>query len=330
MTRPTDWCYPSGVVAVLETSLFGSGTLGELAGSAPSPDEIFSRVRRSRVYGAVEASEADDAMRAAASLESAVVGFARSLAAQCPDERVADVFLVEYDLRDLSNYLKWKYCGAERRPVELSTLPEERTDQFIVEQPRLARLAEATAEVAEAAEGQMPSYIIDLMIDGAFIGMLPELTEPLSSEIVDEWAAERRRTAAVEAVVRAKMAGVSSSDIHHYVLARLPSESAMATLADAAPDNLSKALADAVSPEIAEGFTLAAGPSGLLDLTAQFDAALERILEPARYVASGPERVFSFLWHLFRENRNLRALLGGSAGGIEPEVVARSMRGVNV
>ena len=58
MTDPTDWCYPSGIVAVLETFLLTPRAVGELMGSAPSYGELLSRARRSPVYAAVSASDA--------------------------------------------------------------------------------------------------------------------------------------------------------------------------------------------------------------------------------------------------------------------------------
>ena len=71
------------------------------------------------------------------------------------------------------------------------------------------------------------------------------------------------------------------------------------------------------------------GAGALQDLAARFDVLLEQTLAPARYVAFGAERVFAYLWQLFRENRNLRAALGGFAGRIEPELVVQSIRGEN-
>lgn len=326
MTDPTDWCYPSGIVAVLETFLLAPRAVNELA-AAGSPDELVSRARRSPVYADLHVPESNDPMQVAAAFEAALAEFVGSFAKQCPDKRLADIFLIEYDLRDLANYLKSKHCGVERRPVAMSRLPENDIEEFLAESPRLERIAGELARAAETSDGPLDASTVDLMIDGALIGMLPELAEPLGSPLVDEWANERQRLAAVEAVARAKAAGVEAAPIQEHLLAHLPPGSDAAALADVELEDLGRAMSDLLPAEIVEGFDPSAGASSLQALATRIDAALERTLEPSRFVAFGAERVFGYLRRLFRENRNLRAALGGFAGRIEPELVALSLRG---
>jgi len=328
VAESTDWCYPSGVAAVLETFLLPPRTVRELA-SASSPDELLSRARRSPVYADVHLSGAEDPMQAAEVIESALVGFVRSFVKQCPDDCVADVFLIEYDLRDLANHLKAVYCGAERRPVALSSLPEEYIDELIADLPRLAEIAQEVATLNEADEGPMRAFAVDLAVDGAFIGLLAELTAPLGSPLVDQWAEQRRNFASIEAVIRARASGAEPSEIHGILLRRLPRDASVRALADAEPDGVGKALAELVPAGVAAGFDGSGGAGALQELAARFDVLLEQTLAPARYVAFGAERVFAYLWQLFRENRNLRAALGGFAGRIEPELVVSSIRGEN-
>lgn len=329
MTDPTDWCYPSGIVAVLETFLLTPRAVGELMGSAPSYGELLSRARRSPVYAAVSASDADDPMHVAAELEATLVDYVRHFVRECPDERIADALLIEYDLRDLANHLKSRYCDAERRSVALSGLPEEGIDEFLAEAPRLARIALAVAEANEAGDSPISAFTIDLMMDGAFIGMLPELTAPLGSPVIDEWAGERQRFTAIEAVVRARMSGAGPSEINDHLVSRLPARFGLAALAEVELDGIRRALLELLPAEIADRFDPSAGAGSIQALAARLDSALARILQPCRYVAFGPERVFAYLCELFRENRNLRAALGGCAGRIEPGLVALSMRGAN-
>ncbi|MFH1732872.1 MAG: V-type ATPase subunit [Planctomycetota bacterium] len=324
---PTDWCYPSGIVAVLETFLLAPRAVNELA-EAGSPDELVSRARRSPVYADLHVLESEDPMQVAAAFEAALAEFVGSFARQCPDERIADLFLIEYDIRDLANYLKSEHCGVERRPVAMSRLPADGIKEFLAESPRLGRIAGDVARAAETGDGALDASTVDLMIDGAFIGMLPELAEPLGSPLVDEWASERQRLAAVEAVARAKAAGVDAAPIREHLLARLPPDGDAAALAGVELEDLGTAMSDLLPPEIVEGFDPSAGASSLQTLATRIDAALERILEPSRFVAFGAERVFGYLWRLSRENRNLRAALGGFAGRIEPELVALSLRGL--
>ena len=326
MTDPTDWCYPSGIVAVLETFLLAPRAVNELA-EAGSPDELVSRAQRSPVYADLSAAGSEDPMQAAAAFEAALAEFVGSFARQCPDERIADLFLIEYDLRDLANYLKSEHCGVERRPVAMSRLPADSIEEFLAESPRLGRIAGDVARAAETGDGSLAAPTVDLMIDGALIGMLPELADPLGSPLVDEWANERQRLASVEAVARAKAAGVGAAPIQEHLLAHLPPDSDAAALADVGLDDLDTAMSNLLPAEIVEGFDPSAGASSLQTLATRIDAALERILEPSRFVAFGAERVFGYLRRLSRENRNLRAALGGFAGRIEPELVALSLRG---
>lgn len=324
MTDGTEWCYPSGIVAVLEASLLTPRAVAELAEGA---GELLGTARRSPVYADVSPSS-DDPLRAAAGLESALVGFVRRFVRQCPDERVADVFLIEYDLRDLSNLLKSRHCGIERRPVELSRLAEDGADEFLASVPPFARVAEAVAKAGK--DEQLHPSTIDLMIDGAFIEMLPRLTESLGSAVVDRWARARDKFAAVLAVIRARMSGVDPADIHSHLLGRLATGAELTPLADAEPADVGKVVAGLLPAELADGFDASAGAAAAQALAGRLDNELERILETARYVAFGPERVFRYLWQVFRENRNLRAALGGLAGRIEHKLVVESMRGADV
>jgi len=307
MMDPTDWCYPSGVTAVLETFLLTPRAVAELADA----DELLSRARRSPVYAGVHVPEGADPMQIAAALESALVAYIRPFAQDCPERQIADVFLTEYALRDVSNRLKSQYCAAERHPVELSSLSEEELDAFIAAEPLLSEITDTLAEASHGGPGPIAASTVDLMIDGAFIAMLPQLAEPLGSELVDRWAEARQRATATEAALRARIAGIEDSDVGEHLLGRLPPQTAAAVLAEA------------------EAFDSSGGPGSLQALAARHDAELGRILEPARYVAFGPERVFGYLWRLSGENRNLRAALGGFAGQIEPELVAQSMRGTD-
>ena len=76
-------------------------------------------------------------------------------------------------------------------------------------------------------------------------------------------------------------------------------------------------------------FDPSAGAPAAQELSLRLDARLAEILEPARRTPYGPDRVFAYLWDLFRENRSLRAALAGLAAQAEPELVAQSLRGVS-
>ena len=326
MADPTDWCYSSGVAAVLETFILPPRAVHELAATG-SPDELVSRARRSPVYSHLSMFGSEDPIQIAAEFESALGAFVRSFAKQCPDERIAHLFFIEYDLRDLGNYLKSEHCGVERRPVEMSHLPAGNIDEFIAATPRFKKIADEIEHAPEMHDGTLDAAVVDLIIDGALLGMLPELAEPLGSPLVTAWARERQRLTALEAVARAKLAGVDTRLIRDHLLAHLPANCDAAVLAEAELDDVRKVMADLLPPEMIEGFEPSAGASSLQTLSARIDAALERLLEPSRIVAFGAERVFGYLRRLFRENHNLRAALGGFAGRIEPELVAKSLRG---
>jgi vacuolar-type H+-ATPase subunit C/Vma6 len=320
MIDSTSWCYSSGVVAVLETFLLAPETIRDISDA----DDLLARARRSPVYADLRTN---DPMHAAAALETALAGYVRKFAKDCPTPHAADALLVEYDLRDVTNYLKSVHCGIERRPVELSTLPEDAMAEAIAGRPALAELAERATGAAETGESVRPE-IVDLAADGAYLALVPPLTEPLGSPVVSKWAAERQRLGAVETVLRARMASIDSADVHEHVLSRLPDLAELGAMADAEPDGLRRALAELVPAELLGDFEPSQGARAVQALANRFDGALESILESSRHDAFGAGRVFGYLWHLFRENRNLRTALGGFAGRIESELVAEGLRGV--
>ncbi len=302
MANAADWHYPSGVVAVLETYLLPSRVIAEFDGSAA---ELLSRVHHNPVYAHIPAS--DDPMAVAGALETALVEFMRRFTRECPVPEIADVFLAEYDFRALGNFLKSRYCGAQRRMGALSRIPESDSEAFAAEDPLLAGATAAVVRAVATGEGRLRAELVDLILDGAFLAALPALVRPLRSPLLDAWAALRQRLLATEAAFRAKLQNVPESDIEIYILTAVP---------DAAPSFHNP------QSEIASA-------RAVLEMCMRHDAELSRELEPARSVAFGPERVFRYLWDLFRENRNLRARLAGLAGGIERELVAASMRGID-
>ena len=326
MADATDWCYSSGVAAVLETFILPPRAVRELA-TTGSPDELVSRARRSPVYAHLSVFGSEDPILIAAAFESALGAFVRTFAKQCPDERIAHLFFLECDFRDLGNYLKSEHCGIQRRPVEMSHLPADHVDEFIANTPRFKKIADEVMHAPEMHDGSLDVAVVDLIIDGSLLGMLPELAEPLGSPLVTEWARERQRLIALEAVARAKLAGIDTVLIREHLLAHLRPDCDAVVLAEAELDDVRKVMADLLPPEMIEGFDPSAGASSLQTLSARIDAALEELLKPSRYVSFGAERVFGYLRRLFRENHNLRAALGGFAGRIEPELVAKSLRG---
>ncbi len=331
----SEWGYASGVVAALETSLLPPRGPGEPVTASPSAAELLSRVRRSPVYAGLAVGETEDAMHVAKLVESTLAHYARSFGRQCPDARIIDPFLVEYDFRDLSNYLKSKYAGAQRRPVALSRLPEDGVDAYLSGlaqsgNPAERALAGLSESVAVASQGgRLPAFTIDLMSDGALIRVWPGLVEPFRSPLLDAWAAARRRYGAIEAVVRARMSGIEAGAIREHLLSRAAAGPGLEALAESGMDILARVLGELVPPGPGESFDPSAGAVAVQRLAARFDAELERILEPAWHVPFGVERVFVYLWQSFRDSRNLRAVFGGFAGKISPELVACSLRGVH-
>lgn len=325
MDEEMDWGYASGAVAVLETFLVAPGALAELAGTADSVDAILSRALRSPVYEGIQGSEIKDPNSAADAVEAAVVGYIRAFVSCCPSPAVAEPFLLEHDMRDLANRLKAEHSGVERNRVELARVPEDGIEDWLADRPRLKAVAR---ELDEAGE-QVPPDRIDRLLDGAFIAMLPELTEPLGSALIDRWARQNQEHRALLAVLRARRAGVEPDEIRLALLRDVPNGDELAGLAEADDSELGRMLAGHVPPDAIEEFDPQAGGTAIQALEDRLDAELAATLEPARYVPFGPERVLSYMWRLFQEDRNLRAVLGGLAGEIGPDLTRAALRGVH-
>jgi hypothetical protein len=322
------WCYASGVAAVIETFVLDAAELAELRAAGAGVDDILPRARRSPVYEDV--SPLDGPLAAARELEVAYVKYVRSYVGECPDARIADAFLAEYDFRDAANWLKAKHAGAERRPLELSSLPEDDIAGRVAESPLLGPAASAVeAAAADAHEHGLPAARIDLMVDGAFIAAIPSLTEPMRNEWLGAWSRRRQTFAATAAVLRAKWAGVDPDELDARLLAWLADASGSAgayaallrTLAETEGDAFRRTLTQLVGPGLAAEYNPAAGAAAGPALRARLDDELTAMLEPARRTTYGPERVFAFLWSLARENRGLREAVVSEALG-EPEPAA--------
>lgn len=321
---------------MLETHLLPARNTAEFTSSLSSPSELVARIRRSPVYGSSPALEkTDDPMRVASALEAAAVNYVRRLRESTPDPRVADYFLLPYDLPDLSNYLKSKYSEQPRRRPSLSSLPQESLDDFFFgvglsgEPAKLVFKNIYDAASARAESGDViPAEVIDLMADAAFIEAIPSIIAPLKTDVLDEFAAAKQRFMLIESATRARLSGMDAAIVKDLLLSKVAAGPEIYAIVEASDDSIRRAITAALPPEFGE-FDTSRGAAALQKMANGFETQLEKILEPAKYVVFGPERVFFFLWSLFRENRNLRAVLGGQAGKISHELVGQSLRGIN-
>jgi hypothetical protein len=332
-----DWCYASGVAAVIETFVLDPAAVAELRAAGVGVSDILPRARRSPVYAELDA--VDGPLRAARALEAEYVGYVRGFAAECPDERIAAPILAEYDFRDAANWLKATYAGGERRPLELSALPAENAEAWIAESPLVSAAADAVRTAAEETpDGTLPVTTIDLIVDGAFIAAIPSLTAPLGSELLDAWSLRRQAFAAAEAVLRARWAGVGPDELAEHLLPWLAGESDgdargvpgggargtarsgrlsadLLELVQASDDGVRAVLARIVGAELADSYDPSAGAGAAPAFRGRLDDELTASLAPGRAKTYGPERVFAFLWSLSRENRGLRAAAVSAALG---------------
>lgn len=325
MTSRADWTYVCGLTAVAETRLLTAGALDDLA-RLGGVDRLRQDLRQHEAWRA--AVESDLPLREA--LEVAFVGAVRGLAADCPAPQAADAFALTYDYQRLRQLAKTEPAGGseaeeadeadEGRGLAAWSADDlgrgwERTYDSL---PEIAAVvSELETGLAGVQDGR--EAVIDATLDRAELTAFRTRVAALESDLIDEWAREYVLLRAGLAVVRGR-AGAET------VPAAMREHLLTGDLADEWLLDLADRPADEVLPALAERAHASNGDAAPDRLAVSIDDRLTELMQPAKYVAFGPERVFGYVWGLYVENLNLRLIAQAADVGLPADQLSARLR----
>jgi len=349
-----DWCFVSGRVNALESSLFTCQFFEKLL-DINSFDDFFRQLLKSKLKDCFTTQ--DNIHDYERLIDAYFCGNVNEIKALSPDTKICDFFLLKYKLQDLKNYLKHKLSGAPQGPVAfVLTSPDiEYLWKEMEEIPGTRIKAgffppEHGPDILEALQNGLKSlkvvlnkdkdvlknnimFIIDLVMDNAYLCYIEKMCEYFSVEYAKTYLKMFIFINVIKSLLRAMSAGCNIELLkEHYLqgylynacfldLINLPIKEWKEKLKKDLPAELVDCI---ISDKVEENINdMARGEI-------QLDNYLLDIVKQTKHIAFGPERVFGYLCGLDSEIYNLKLLIGGRINKIDSQLLRERMRNTYV
>ena len=328
------WTFVSGRAAVLEGELCTGALFARLL-DARGPEGIFGALGETRLKGIFGAAE--DLAKYDERIADQLLRRIEQMREISPDPRVAELFLIRYDFLSLKAFLKERLAGLKPVPAREGTggrsfcvhpeggwegvwvMKEEGRGPFT---EAVGKLHEILKRDESAAPAIPAAQAIDLVLDGAYLGDLLARAEAIGSDLVLDHVGRRVRADAIQVIWRHKALGRPMERL--FFNGRLRGEE-YADFVKLDPGEYRRLLAAEYPPAAVEAIWAGADPLGRFG--AAVGAYLTGLLDEAKGVVFGPEKLYRYLWGLEAEAENLRLLVGGRLNGIEGSELRPRMRG---
>lgn len=330
-----------GKVRVLETRVFGLATYERLLDAADFQEQL--RILSDTIYGRYldGAESAHDVERG---LDRALDEFYRFLDEAHLPKSVVGFFRERYDFANLKGALKSRLLStsADDLLVDLGTLRVEEFSGSLEELPEpFGALAERVIEAArtnavetplgqagnqgEVAEGSL--QIVDAEVDRAMFSRLTRLAQESGSSFLKELIELQVDIANVKSLLRARLAGVPTSEALPMTL-----EGGSVSVAELA--RLYELPIVEAGARLAALPALSGIPAAELADVARLDVITDNVvvgyLRRARAVSIGAEPVIAYVMGREAEVRAVRTLLIGRLAGLPTEVLRSRLRNLYV
>jgi len=316
------WSFICGRLVAQEDRLLGrSDFIGVLR--AGSSEERQTRLRASLLF-----AEGPPPADAAEAVEAALVRRAREIGALSPDERIADLVLLEREWDAFREAAKKAMLSENSgtavpgRDDEGGLFAASLSDANTDERAAVFRPAAETIRTRLPREGDRAGWI-DGIVDGYAMASLVAAAEQLGSRELASWARTRALLVAALSLIRARRLAWPADELHEaWSVAGLDEPS----LADVARGDESgwPAALDRLGLPYAERALGEDEPAVRLAL--MIDDRITELASAARGMAFGPEIVFAFLWALRAEALNLRLVLSAAEYGTPEERLVGQLR----
>ncbi|MCB7129579.1 MAG: V-type ATPase subunit [Candidatus Brocadiales bacterium] len=322
---PQQWCFVSGKVSILETTLLREAFFQELL-PLEKREDILYRIRDSSLRDYFHTT--DDLLNYEDIANDRYQSQVREIRRFSPSPAVCDFFLLPYEFMNLKNFLKEELYGlppAGRFPGTISenvwrelwrggkrpSLPD-------VYEEALSALKESRTQ-GKADETGDPG-LVDSILDGHQLHYLPALMAGLESELICGYVRDYRRLKGILMLQRVPTGSEAAA------LWFLKEDELFKIPVQGAPRHWREMLLEIVPEKIVEKI-ITGSRRDLLSRYEKYtgDYLMEK-LEPARYAAFGPGKVFRYLSALTAELFNLRLLIGGALNKLSPGVTGNMLR----
>lgn len=318
-SAPLEWGFVSGRVNVREGRLLSPEFLVSLVSHA-NVEDLLRHLQETPLKEALLPGAAFSDWSAI--IDGLVHEQVVSLRENCPDTRVADLFLLQGDYQNLKRAL----TGEGEFPFAGGLLSEA-----VLIQAGSGDLGALPAPFKETARGviaamQDPakSGMTDWILDGSYLRHALKLADELEAAFISKVMGEYVMVRAIVMLWRGMRSGASIQPYYEWVL---PLGDVTATLKELAGTSDPANWAETLPGPLGDRMREAAGDE---DPAQRFEQLcmeyLDGLARQGRGQVYGPERVFSYLWGLFTEAYNLKLIVCGRLSRIGVPVLKRRMR----
>lgn len=348
-----DWCFVSGKVNVLESSLFTEEYFETLLNSK-TVDDTFKYISNSKLKNYFISKEnIRDFERSVDAYYFDIINEIRLLS---PTSTVSDLFLLRYKFLDLKNFLKNRLVGIPHEPITFYILKSLYMEQLWSEKEKVSitglevdsfspeplpdrqevllngvnNLKKALRENKEFSKNNT-LLVIDLIMDNAYLCYLSNISEQISIQYIKEYLEKFIFINVIKSLMRAVFARCNTELLKKYFLQDYLNRAHFLNLLDSPitdwKEMLRKELpVEIVNSVISDKVEKDRNKLNLMRCEKLLANYLLEIIKLAKYITFGPERVFGYLCGLDVETYNLKLVIGGKINKIEKQLIKDRLR----
>lgn len=351
--RHYDWCYVSGWVNVLECSLLSSNFFERLL-SADDFKDVLANLNNTPLKAYF--THAKHLYEFEKLLDEYYYNRLYEMRYLSPDSAVCDFFLLRNDVHNLKRFIKSKILGASVDKFFRGTISRDEWDDVWQDKatslPEIFRESvlfvkkvvlqhnhnQITPPVSPHSQGEeeggvkkeLLPFIIDLIIDGAYLRYVEDYCKKIEVEIIKRYLETYQLVKGLEIIRRAVALKLNMNLLNQYFMEGFDKGHMFRKLIT----NTVWASEQTVRDVLVETHCNAS-LQGLLsnvyrNISFQYEVATDNylldMLRPVKYIPFGPERVFGYFCGLAAEVFNLKLLLGGKVHRVENDLLRERLR----
>jgi V/A-type H+/Na+-transporting ATPase subunit C len=348
-----DWCFVSGKVNALESSMFTCEYFKELL-DLKTVDDILKYISNSKLKGYFTSKE--NLYDYEKSINAYYFDNINEISFLSPTTMICDVFILKYKFLDLKNFLKNRLIGIPHEPIAFYILKSShmeslwsekgkalstgfKPDSFSHEQfyDRSEVLLDGVNNLKKALrENKKVSknntlWIIDLIMDNAYLCCLSNISKQFSIQYIKEYLEKLIFINVIESLIRAVFSKCNTELLKKYFLQDFLNETSFLNLQDLSITDLKEILRKELPAEIVNSIATDKGEKdknnlNLIECERLLADYLLDTIKLAKYITFGPERVFGYLCGLDVETYNLKLIIGGKINKIEEQLIKDRLR----
>ncbi len=326
-----DWCYVSGRVNVLDSSLMG--------------DDFFRRIISSNTLQEIHRVISDSPVKAYfphaeglhdtdSTLNVYYKDRVMDISGSSPDPAVCDIFLMRYDFLNLKNYIKERvlHVPYERHPF--GKIPDNLWDALWTGEDRSLPeiFASSVTLIKRNTDDGLSGVVIDSIIDNAYLCHILQKAEGIGSPVIENFIRKYQLVKGIEIIWRALSTGRESELIPEFlfIASGLREEDLLFRLTHSLMDKWHEILMAIFPKERCERIFTGPPKDRLKRFIKEADNYLYEETRTPAHITFGPEQVFLYMLGFTREVFNLGLAIKGRINRIPPALIEERLRKVYV